>query len=98
MVNKKAKKRGGAFAPHTRYAIKRNEESSRWIASICIGDIYFETDPYKDKEGAVSELIGYLEALNESVEEKINDLNDILYGREDSKRNLRQSQGGTDAG
>lgn len=46
--------------------------------------MYYETDPYKDKDGAVSELLGCLKALKENIEEKINELNDILYGRKDS--------------
>lgn len=35
-------------------------------------------------KGAVSELIGYLDALKEKTEEKTNGLNDILYGRKDT--------------
>lgn len=84
MVNKKAQKQGKVFAPYITYAVAKNKESGKWLASVCIGEIYYETDPYKKKEGAVSELIGYLDALKEKTEEKINELNDILYGRENS--------------
>lgn len=64
------------FAPGVSYAIGRNEERGRWIASISIDDMYYETDPYKDRDGAVSELYGCLEALKEKVEQAINELKD----------------------
>lgn len=83
-MNKKAKTTGRMFSPGVSYEIVRNEEDGEWFASISIGEMYYETDPYKDKDGAVSELLGCLDALKEKTEEKINELNDILYGRKDS--------------
>lgn len=83
-MNEKAYKLGIHCSPCVTNAVARNEQSDRWIASISIGEMYYETDPYKDKDGAVSELLGCLDALKEKIEEKINELNDILYGRKDS--------------
>lgn len=83
-MNEKAHKLGIHCSPGATYAVARNEHSGRWIASISIGEMYYETDPYKDKDGAVSELLGCLGALKEKTEEIINELNDILYGRKNS--------------
>lgn len=83
-MNEKAHKLGIHCSPCVTNAVARNEQSGRWIASISIGEMYYETDPYKDKDGAVSELLGCLDALKEKIEEKINELNDIVYGRKDS--------------
>lgn len=83
-MNEKAYKLGIHCSPCVTYAVARNEQSGRWLASISIGEMYYETDPYKDKDGAVSELLGCLVALKENTEEKINELNDILYDRKDT--------------
>lgn len=69
-MNEKAYKLGIHCSPCVTYAVARNEHSGRWLASISIGEMYYETDPYKDKDGAVSELLGCLEALKEKIEEK----------------------------
>ena len=73
-MNEKAHKLGIHFSPCVTYAVARNEQSGRWIASISIGEMYYETDPYKDKDGAVSELLGCLDALKEKIEKAINEL------------------------
>jgi hypothetical protein len=83
-MNKKAYKWGILCSPGATYAVARNEHSGGWLGSISIGEMYYETYPYKDKDSAVSELLGCLEALKEKTEEKINELNDILYGRKDT--------------
>ena len=73
-MNEKAYKLGINYSPCVTYAVARNEQSGRWLASISIGEMYYETDPYKDKDGAVSELLGCLEALKEKTEQVINEL------------------------
>lgn len=73
-MNEKAYKLGIHSFPGVTYAVARNEHSGRWLASISIGEMYYETDPYKDKDGAVSELLGCLEALKEETEQVINKL------------------------
>lgn len=75
-MNEKAYKLGILSSPIATYAVARNEHSGRWLGSISIGEMYYETDPYKDKNSAVSELLGCLDALKEKIEEKINELNE----------------------
>lgn len=75
-MNEKAHKLGIHCSPCVTNAVARNEQSGRWIASISIGEMYYETDPYKDKDGAVSELLGCLDALKEKIEKAINELKD----------------------
>lgn len=65
----KAYKLGIHYSPVVTYAVERNEPSGRWLGSISIGEMYYETNPYKDKDGAVSELLGCLEALKEKIEQ-----------------------------
>ena len=73
-MNEKAHKLGILFSPGVTYAVARNEHSGRWLASISIGEMYYETDPYKDKDGAVSELLGCLESLKEKIEQVRNEV------------------------
>lgn len=73
-MNKIAKKTGIYCSPCVTIAVAKNEQSGRWLGSISIGEMYYETDPYKDKDSAVSELLGCLDALKENIEEKINEL------------------------
>lgn len=65
---------GRKFAPNVSYAIARNEERGKWIGSVSIDECYYETEPHKDKDGAVSELLGCLEALKGKIEKVINEL------------------------
>ena len=62
-MNKIAKKTGIYCSPCVTFAVARNEQSGRWLGSISIGEMYYETDSYNDKDGAVSELLGCLESL-----------------------------------
>lgn len=73
-MNEKAYKLGIHCSPCVTYAVARNEHSDRWLASISIGEMYYETDPYKDKDGAVSELLGCLESLKEKIEQVRNEV------------------------
>lgn len=73
-MNEKAYKLGIHCSPGVTYAVARNEQSGRWLASISIGEMYYETDPYKDKDGAVSELLGCLESLKEKIEQVRNEV------------------------
>lgn len=85
-MNEKAYKLGIHCSPCVTYAVARNEHSGRWLASISIGEIYgemyYETEPYKDKDEAVSELLGCLDALKEKIEKAINELKDDKETRE----------------
>lgn len=73
-MNKIAKKTGIYCSPCVTIAVARNERSGRWLGAISIGEMYYETDPYKDKDSAVSEMLGCLDALKKNIEEKINEL------------------------
>jgi len=73
-MNEKAHKLGIHCSPCVTYAVARNEQSDRWLSSISIGEMYYETDPYKDKDGAVSELLGCLESLKEKIEQVRNEV------------------------
>ena len=73
-MNEKAHKLGIHCSPCVTYAVARNEHSGRCLASISIGEMYYETDPYKDKDGAVSELLGCLETLKEKIEQVRNEI------------------------
>ena len=41
-----------------------------WVggATVAIGDCYYETDPYKDKQDAIAEQRGCLLAIKEQIE------------------------------
>ena len=73
-MNEKAHKLGIHCSPCVTYAVARNEHSGRWLASISIGEMYYETDPYKDKDGAVSELLWCLVSLKEKIEQVRNEV------------------------
>ena len=84
MIDKKAEKRGRTFAPYITYAVAKNKESGKWLASVCIDECYYETDPYKTKEGALSELLGCINALGGKCQEIEDLINDEIYGRKNS--------------
>ena len=76
-MNEKAKKSGAMFSPHVSCCVGGRD--GEWVGSINIGDYYYETDPYPEKEGAISELCGCLETLKLRTEQVIDELNG-LYG------------------
>lgn len=49
-----------------------------WVGTACIGEEYYETDMYKSKEYAVSELIGYLEFLELHIKTEIEYLKEMM--------------------
>ena len=73
-MNEKSYKLGKQSSPGVTCAVARNVHSGRYLGSIYIGEMYYETVPYQDKDGAVSELLGCLEALKEKTEQVINKL------------------------
>lgn len=76
-MNEKAKKLGVNWSPNVSYAVVKNEKSGRWLGSISIGEMYYETESYKDKDCAVSELLGCLETLKLKTEQVIDELNEL---------------------
>lgn len=45
-----------------------------WKATISIGDDYYETDPYADKQDAIDEQRGCLLAIKEQIEKYLDSL------------------------
>lgn len=84
MVYTKESEIGRQFAPKISYAVAKNIERGMWIGSISIGEEYYETDPYKMKEGALSELLGCISSLGEKCQKIENLINDEIYGRKNS--------------
>ena len=68
-MNKIAKKTGIYCSPCVTIAVARDEQSGRWLGSISIGEEYYETDPYKDKECAIAELRGWWNGTKIKVEQ-----------------------------
>ncbi len=71
-MNEKAKKLGVMCSPNVIFDV--GERDGKWVGSIDIGDYYYETDPYPEKEGAISELCGCLETLKLKTEQVIDEL------------------------
>lgn len=84
MVYTKESELGRQFAPKISYAVAKNEERGMWIGSILIGEEYYETDPYKTKESALSELLGCISSLCKQCQETEKSINDEIYGRKNS--------------
>lgn len=49
-----------------------------WVGTICIGDEYYETDQYKSRDYAVSEMLGCLEFLELYIKTEIEYLKGII--------------------
>lgn len=45
-----------------------------WVANIEIGEFYYETDTYKDKQDAIDEQRGCLLAIKEQIEKYLEKL------------------------
>ena len=59
---------GRDFAPDCDFKVYELNDNMDWGASVAIGDCYYETDPYKDKQDAIAEQRGYLLAIKEQIE------------------------------
>lgn len=74
---------GVCFAPKVdcEVSMENDLEDGRrkwWVGTACIGEEYYETDMYKSKEYAVSELIGYLEGLSVLIKKEIENLKGMI--------------------
>ena len=49
-----------------------------WVGTVCIGEEYFETDQYKSKDCAISEMLGYLEGLEVLIKTEIENLKGMM--------------------
>lgn len=61
-------------------AVNDEEDGRRkwWVGTVCVGEEYYETDWYKSKDYAVSEMIGYLEGLEVLIKKEIENLEGML--------------------
>ena len=76
MAQKKDKEQYGRdFAPICDFHVYEFNDSMGWGANIAIGDFYYETDPYKDKQDAIAEQRGCLLAIKEQIEKYLEKLN-----------------------
>lgn len=63
---------GNQFAPVIDTEFLKTERG--WVGSVSIGEDYYESDPYKEKACAESEILGYLEGLEAKIEGEIEGL------------------------
>ena len=79
MTQKKDKEKlGKEFAPECEFDVYELNDNMGWGASIAIGDCYYETDPYKDKQDAIAEQRGCLLAIKEQIEEYLTKLDKFM--------------------
>ncbi len=71
-MSRKAYNWGNQFAPAIDTEFLKTE--SGWVGSVTIGGDYYESDPYKEKSYAESEILGYLEGLEAKIEGEIDGL------------------------
>ena len=73
-------KTGASFSPEvdTEVFKKREGRLKYWYGSVCVGEWYYETDLYRSKDYAISEMIGYLEGLEVLIKAEINNLKQEL--------------------
>ena len=69
MAKKKDKEQyGRAYAPDCDFRVYERCDNIGYRAMIEIGDFYYETDPYKDKQDAMAEQRGCLLAIKEQID------------------------------
>lgn len=74
MAQKKDKeKRGREFAPECEFEVYELADNI-WGASVTIGDCYYETDPYFNRQDAIDEQRGCLLAIKEQIEKYLEKL------------------------
>ncbi len=75
MAQKKDKEQyGREFAPKCEFGVYELNDTMGWGASVAIGDCYYETDPYKDKQDAIAEQRGCLLEIKEQIEKYLEKL------------------------
>ena len=77
MAQEKDKEQYGmSFAPDCDFKVYETEffVKTWWIGSVSIGDCYYETDPYVNKQDAIAEQRGCLLAIKEQIEKYLEKL------------------------
>ena len=74
MTQKKDKEKlGRGFAPECEFEVYELADNI-WGASVAIGDCYYETDPYVNRQDAIDEQRGCLLAIKEQIEKYLEKL------------------------
>ena len=75
MTQKKDKERyGRSFAPDCEFEVYELNDNMGWGASVSIGDCYYATDPYTNRQDAIDEQRGCLLAIKEQIEKYLEKL------------------------
>ena len=75
MTQKNDKERyGRSFAPDCGFEVYELNDNMGWGASVAIGDCYYETDAYVNKQDAIDEQRGFLLAIKEQIEKYLEKL------------------------
>ncbi len=78
MAQKKDKEQYGRFcAPDCEFEVYGLNDNMVWSASVAIGDCYYETDPYTNKQDAIDEQRGCLLAIKEQIEKYLEKLDSL---------------------
>ena len=78
MAQKKDKEQYGRdFAPDCGFEVYELYDNRGWRASVLIGDCYFETDVYHNKQDAIAEQRGCLLAIKEQIEKYLENLDQL---------------------
>ncbi len=79
-MNEKAYNLGRGFASNVETEFRKTGWG-RWKGNVGIGGDYFESDAYKEKSSAESEILGYLEGIQALIGKEIeilkNNINNI---------------------
>ena len=60
---------GKSFTPKVDH--ETHKIGGEWVCSMNIGEEYYESDPCKYKSNALSEVLGYLEGIEELIKTEI---------------------------
>lgn len=75
MVDKKAYR--NAFPAKIAWGIGQYK-NGEWFGWIDFGEDYYETDPYKERSSAESELLGFFNGVDIKIDEAIKELKQRL--------------------
>lgn len=75
MVDKKAYV--NAFPAKIEWGVGQHK-NGRWFGWIDFGEDYYETDPYKERSSAESELLGFFNGVDIKIDEAIKELKQRL--------------------
>jgi len=73
---KKAHELGKGFAPSV--TTEFSQINGKWVGSVFIGELYYESDPYTDKRKAVVEVLGYIQQIGAEIMEEMQKLKNVL--------------------